>query len=381
MRTFRSDTRRYRRYSFWICLGILMGAALTACSSKEPIRIGFVGGTSGRVADLGISGRDAVQLAVEACNRQGGIDGRPVQLLVKNDEQNPDLARQAVKDLIDQGVAAIVGPMTSDMAMAIVPLLNEAQVLTVSPTATTQRLSGRDDYFFRVCATAREYATKLARYHVNKGDMHRVAAAYDLNNRSFCENWLENFVEVFTEGGGEIVGEIGFRSNEDRTFLDISQELLSLNPNGVILVANSMDSAMICQQIRKIDSAIPISLADWGATERLLELGGNAVEGVTVVQTFDRDSQVPGYQQYRRIFMERYQREPGFPGVFAYDAAQVIITALRNRRKDQSLRAAILSQRQFDGLQGETRFDKFGDVERSNASISIVQNRKFVVIE
>lgn len=149
----------------------------------------------------------------------------------------------------------------------------------------------------------------------------------------------------------------------------------------MILVANSMDSAMICQQIRKIDSAIPISLADWGATERLLELGGNAVEGVTVVQTFDRDSQVPGYQQYRRIFMDRYQREPGFPGVFAYDAAQVIITALRNRRKDQSLRAAILSQRQFDGLQGETRFDKFGDVERSNASISIVQNRKFVVIE
>ena len=142
-----------------------------------------------------------------------------------------------------------------------------------------------------------------------------------------------------------------------------------------------MDSALLCQQIRKVDNNIKITLADWGATERLLELGGKAVEGVTVVQTFDRESPNPRYQAFRKLYLERYNREPGFPGVYAHDATQVILDALRAQRKGESLKETVLSIRQFDGLQGKYSFDDFGDVKRSNASISIVQNQKFVVVE
>ena len=53
-----------------------------------------------------------------------------------------------------------------------------------------------------------------------------------------------------------------------------------------------------------------------------------AMEGVTVIQTFDREDTNPPYQKFRSEYMERYQREPGFPGVYAWDATQVILTAL-----------------------------------------------------
>jgi branched-chain amino acid transport system substrate-binding protein len=112
-----------------------------------------------------------------------------------------------------------------------------------------------------------------------------------------------------------------------------------------------------------------------------LELGGAAVEGVSVVQTFDRNSQAPRYQSFRKTFMDRYQREPGFPGVFAYDATQVVLTALQAQKKGQQLRDTILSLRRFDGLQGEIIFDDFGDVKRSYASISIVRDQQFIVVE
>jgi branched-chain amino acid transport system substrate-binding protein len=362
-------------------MGLILCLLGAGCSSKEPVRIGFVGGTSGRVADLGISGRDAVQLAVEACNRDGGIDGRPVQLLIRNDAQDPDLARRAVSDLISQGVVAFVGPMTSDMAMAVLPLLNDARVLTVSPTATTQKLSGMDDYFLRVSSTTREYAGKSARYHVRTGTMRRIAATYDLANRSFCENWLENFAAVFTGNGGEIVTTIGFATDQGRSFLNVVRDLLAAKPDGILIVANSMDAALLCQQIRKFDATLPITLADWGATERLFELGGKAVEGITVVQTFDRDSPAPRYRDFRKAYLSRYQREPGFPGVYSYDAIQVVLTALRHQQESQHLKEAILAISTFEGLQGSFSFDEFGDVKRSNASISVVRNRKFVVVE
>jgi branched-chain amino acid transport system substrate-binding protein len=271
--------------------------------------------------------------------------------------------------------------MTSDMAMAVTPLTNGARVLTVSPTVTTQQLSGQDDFFFRVTSTTREYASRSARYQIKSGDMHRISAAYDRGNRSFCENWLENFKNPFTESGGEILTTVGFKTDEDQSFSEIAMELLAPNPDGVLIIANSMDSALLCQQIRKADPNINITLADWGATERLLELGGKAVEGVTVVQTFDRDSPNPEYQAFRKTYLERYRREPGFPGVYAYDAAQVVLKVLRTREKGQGLKETILAIRQFEGLQGEFSFDDYGDVKRSNASISIVRNQKFVVVE
>jgi branched-chain amino acid transport system substrate-binding protein len=65
-------------------------AFVLGCGPSEPIRIGFVGGMSGRIADLGIAGRDAAQLAVEWRNEDGGIHGRRVQVIIKDDEQKPE---------------------------------------------------------------------------------------------------------------------------------------------------------------------------------------------------------------------------------------------------------------------------------------------------
>jgi branched-chain amino acid transport system substrate-binding protein len=374
--------RRLNRLCWpWVLIGLFIVVVLLGCADEEPIRIGFVAGISGRVADLGISGRDAAQLVIEQCNQAGGIAGRKVQLVIKNDQQRPEVARQAVEALIEENVVAIIGPMTSDMGIATTPLANAAEILMVGPTITTELLSAKDDYFFRVSSTTRDYASRSAGYQISSRTMRSIAAAYDLRNRSFCENWLANFKKIFMAGGGQVLVTIGFETGADRTFLEIARELLEAEPDGILIIANSVDAALLCQQIRKLDAGIAITLADWGATERLLELGGKAVEGVTVVQTFDRDSQAPRYQAFRKAFMERYHREPGFPGVYTHDAVQVILTALRLQKKGQTLKETILANRQFEGLQGEFSFDDFGDVKRPHASISIIRNRQFVVVE
>jgi len=365
----------------WVIAALLLIIMLYACKAEEPVRIGFLAGTSGRVADSGISGRDAAQLAVEQCNQTGGIAGRRVRLIIKDDQQQPDVARQRAGELVSEGVAAIIGPMTSDMAVTVTPIANEGKVVLMSPTATTEALSGKDDYFLRVASTSGNYADRSAGYLIKSGKMRRVAAAYDLGNASFSRYWVDNFRMSFSKRGGEVIATVGFRAEGDRTFLEIARELLAAQPDGVVIVANSMDSALFCQQIRKIDSRIGIFLSDWGGTERLLELGGKAVEGVTVVQAFDRASQAPRYQTFRKAYLDRFKREPGFPGVNTYDAIQVVFTALRSQKPGQDLKEAILSLNRFTGLQSEFGFNRFGDAQRPQASISIVQNQQFVVLE
>jgi len=372
--------RRKAIFQLWIFTGLLFCILGSGCQNDTPIKVGFIAGTSGRVTDMGMSGRDAVQMAVEQCNNNGGINGRRIELICKDDQQDPEVARRSVQELIDDGVVAIIGPMTSDMGMAITPLLDKYQIPAVSPTVSTQYLSGRDDFFFRVTSTTLVHATRSAAYHVKATDIRRIAAAYDVNNRSFSENWLQTFKKFFTAHGGELVAEIAFDSQQKKSFTEISRELLSHEADGILIIANSMDSAMLCQQIRKIDTAIPISLADWGASERLLELGGKSVEGVMVIQTFDRSHPGERYQAFREAYFNRFKREPGFAGVYAYDATQVVLTALGKQKKNRNLKETILALRQFEGLQNYFSFDRFGDVTRST-SISVVRNQKFQVVE
>jgi len=360
--------------------GVILGLVLSACSPPEPILIGFVGGTSGRAADLGVAGRDSVQLAIEERNQGGGISGRRLQLIVKDDEQDPEVARRVVQELINEGVAAIIGPMTSAMGAAVAPIADQAKILLVSPTVTTEELSGKDDHFFRVSSTTREFARRTALYQLKTNRMRRVAAVYDLGNRAFSENWLKNFTEAFAQGG-QVVLTLGFQVGNDTTFLSIAQELLADDVDGVLIIANSMDSALLCQQIRKLDARIPIALSDWGGTERLLELGGKAVEGVNVVQTFDRNSSAPRYQAFRQTYLERFHREPGFPGVYSYDATTVVLDALSQRQGEQSLKETVLAVRTFEGLQSSFSFDDYGDVKRPHISIGIVREGHFLVVE
>lgn len=360
---------------------ILLSLLAGACGRNEPIRLGFIGGLTGRVADLGIAGRDGVQIAVDECNQAGGVNGRKVVLLVMDDKHDIHTAQQVAQHLIDQEVSAIIGPMTSAMALALLPVINQAKMVCVSPTATTEELSGKDDYFLRISGTTKYFAAKNANYQLKTKRMKRVAAVYDLANRSFSENWIDNFGEALVKGGGELVVKKGFTSGEVTSFIAFVKDLLIAQPDGVVIAANAVDASLLCQQIRKLDADLPITLADWAAQERLIEVGGKAVEGVTVIQTFDRNNNSPRYQEFRSIYKDRFGREPGFAGVYGYDAAKLALDALVRKTGDESLKQVILSKPQSESLQGKHIMDRFGDADNAKCSISIVKDGQFVVVE
>ena len=110
------------------CLTLAL-LTLGACDAPPPIRLGFIGGISEANADLGSSGRNGVQLAIEQANAQGGVRGRSIELLIKDDQLDPEQGQRATQQLIDAQVAAILGPMTSTMAVASAPLATRAGVL------------------------------------------------------------------------------------------------------------------------------------------------------------------------------------------------------------------------------------------------------------
>jgi branched-chain amino acid transport system substrate-binding protein len=355
-------------------------AALAGCAEREPLTLGFVGGLSGRVADLGIAGRNGALLAVEQRSAAGGVNGRSVRLVVRDDAQEPATAREAVAQLLEQPVAAIVGPMTSAMAVATMELTNRAGVVMISPTVTSHQVSGKDDHFFRVLSSTRDYATKAATYQRKALGRSRIAAAYDLRNRAYTEDWLNDFRAAFEALGGQVVNAVPFESSADVHFQALSQELMEARPDALLIVANSLDTALLARQVRKAHSGLGIVAAEWAATERLIELGGEAVEGIIIAQFLDRTSMEPAYVAFREAYLRRFAQEPGFAGLAAFDATNIVLDALAKTGPSRDLKGTLLATAKFDGAQSPIVFDANGDAQRQTF-ITTVRQGNFVVMD
>ena len=355
-------------------------ATLAACGPKPPIAIGFIGGLSGKFADLGTSARNGALLAVEQVNDAGGINGRKLQLIEVDDRQNNDEALKGMQQLVDKKVVAVVGPSTSSVAMAITPFATANQLVMVSPTGTTSRLTGKDDYFFRVVGEASFYGAQAARYHVEKLGVKSAALILDVANADYTESWGEAYAAEFKRAGGTVVAFERFQSTNNPDHVAIARQLLVHKPESVVTVASSVDAALIAQRVKGLNPKVRMLGSSWASTERLIELGGAAVEGMVFEQYFNRFDAGAKYQAFAKAYQERFKSAPGFSALLGFDSARVVIAALGRTDKHEQVKSAIVDIQSFEGAQDPVLIDRFGDVQRA-VYYGQVRNGKFAKLE
>lgn len=358
-------------------LALVLPLLLAGCE-RGPLVLGFMGDLTGRAADLGVGGRDAVSLAVEEVNAAGGLDGRPVQLLSVDNRQDADAARRAYAALEQAGVAVAVGPMTSAVAADLQTLLNQGSLVMVSPTVSSSSFDAQDDRLFRVVSSTREYARKSARHHAERLGLRRVAVVLDEGNLAFTQRWLDDFERELTQHGGQITDRVRYDLQAQPRFSQVVDTALANRPDALLILANATDAALLVQQARKRAPELPLLSSEWAATDAFIALGGQAVEGVRQAQFMDRQSRAPAYLDFIARFRSRFGREPGFPEVAAYDAAQIALRALRERREDEDIKLTLLRIRRFEGLQQPVVFNDTGDAHRET-HMTVVRQGRYVV--
>ncbi len=357
-------------------LSVTLLALLAACGDPDPIKIGIVVGLTGRSTDLGEASRNAVQLAAEEINQAGGINGRQISLIALDDEGKPETAAAAVRTAHADGAIALIGPNLSSIAAAMLPEINRLELVTISPTASSLDFVNLDDYLFRINWSTRENAGAYAKHYYDRGLRH-VVAAIDANNRVFSESWLTEFTTAFEALGSVTVESELFDANSDQGYSTTARKLLDSNPNAILLISNSVDTAQITQQIRKMDTDTLIVAAEWAASERLLQLGGKAIEGIEMLQSYDRTDTSERYLRFKNAYHERFGYDPGYSSVAAYDAALLLFGALRIDDDPAALKGNLVRLPVIDGLQQPLKFNKYGDAER-RAFFVTVRDGSFV---
>lgn len=351
----------------WLSIALFFLLLISSCTTKEPIQIGFVANLTGPNAALGVDGRDGALLAVEKINSNGGVNGRPIELVVSDDLGTAEGAIVADRVLIEEDkLSIIIGHMTSNTMMAAWSEFKDSGALFLSPTVSTPQLAGMDDNFFRLIPVNSTFSGKLAEYAVNELALRRVAIFYDTENAAFTNTFRQGFAEKFVSNGGRVLLDHPFSSSSTPDFKVVLTDLKSQDPDSILIVASAVDTAFITQQAHLAGLDVQFLTSNWALTDDLIQNGGRTVDGIMTVVAHDETNRSPAYLDFSKRFHERYGRQPTFAAGYGYESVLVLAIALRatDGEKD-GLVDALLQIHDLAGINGNISFDKYGDVLRT----------------
>jgi branched-chain amino acid transport system substrate-binding protein len=306
-----------------------------------------------------------MEIAVDELNAAGGIRGRPLELMVINDEDTADGGVRADDALIASGAVALVGHMTSMSASKSVGHVTARKVVLISPTASSTDFSGIDDYFFRVIGPNDEQGRSLAAEALRRG-ARRAAAAYNSMNRSYTWAVYSGFKETFETGGGIVAPPLEITAQTGFDYASLRDGLLSSDPELVLCIGSSFDVASLRQAMAKAGKVIPTYASMWARTPDLFQFGGRTVEGVLLAEGAVLKSANSAEDEFLAEYKRRYGEEPTFASLYAYESIKILAAALKKSKKYDGphIKEALESLGPFIGLVDSIELDRYGDTAR-----------------
>ncbi len=363
-------------------LGLLLCLPLFACDHSDTVTIGFVGSLTGPTADIGSQARNGTILAVEHWNETGGINGKTIELVTKDDKNEPDTAQLSLNALVELDVAGIIGPTSSSNAEAIIPLANKAQVPIIGTTVTSDQFNDQDDYFFRPAASTRSGTEQLSDFLSTQFSIQHYAIITDLSNSAFTGSWKAQFGQWMREKGVEPNFEQDFVSGDNLALLDVSQQLALMDTDLIVLVTNARDSALLIKQIRSINTNVPIVTSEWAGTDEFLRLIGRDGEGLIIPRYINDASDSERFRLLQVQYEDRFQQRMGYAALLGYNASQLLLTAMAHKDKKQSIKEYLLTTKVFDGVLADFELNEFGDeVRNAFYFITEVREGQFMTLE
>ena len=340
----------------------VLGIALAGCSKTVPV--GAVVSETGAAASYGGKVKKGLDLAVEEINEAGGLNGKSLELVYRDDATNQDVGRQVTQELIDDvGVGAIIGAVSSSVTLAIAPICEAEKVILLSPTASTPDITQAGYYIFRTYPSDILEGTAMANFARDLGVERMAIFAVD---NAFGAGLKDVFAGEFESRFRKIVKSVSFTEGEAAGLSAEFEALKEEKPDGIYIVAYVEDVAVIVQEARDagLDSVIlttsSVSDAD------LVDLVGGAAENIVFprASTFEFDSEKPEVRQFVQAYRKRYGEDPDDFAAHGYDAIKVLLEGMQKGKSTHpdNIKVGLLAVSDYDGPSGRVAFDEHGDI-------------------
>jgi branched-chain amino acid transport system substrate-binding protein len=347
----------------FILISFLILLTLVGCSrksSKDELIIGEFDALTGKHAQYGISTRNGIALAIEQANQSGGILGRRIRILVKDDQGEPEKAQAVVSSLITkEHVVAIIGEVASSRTRAAAPVCQQNRIPLISPAATDPLVTQIGNYIFRACFIDSYQGLILAKFVSEGLRLSRIAILRDIRN-NYSTGIADSFAERFQRFGGAVVADQKYKEGD----VDFTAQLVtirSVEPQAVIIPGFHKDAARIAIKAREIGLTMPLIGPDAWENPEFISLAGMALKNSYFSAYYSPHQPNKSNRKFVQSYRVRYQTDPDAFAALGFDAAGLLLDAIRRARSAEPARIqnALAQTKSFPGVTGSISLDAY----------------------
>ena len=340
----------------------LIGMVSFPAVAAEPVQIAAIFAKTGIAATNQLPHIQCVELAVEQINSQGGLLGRPVELLVLDNKSSPIGSSMAAMKAVELQVPAVVGGGWSSHALQMAPVLQEAKIPMIIGAATNPKITRIGDYIFRACFIDPFQAQIMA--HFAYADLGaRKAAVLEIINEEFSLTLAELFVSAFQQAGGNVVLQESY-ANDAVDFANILEKVKTASPDVIYVPGYARDCGLLIKQAVSMGIKTTFLGADgWGGA-LMYDVGGRAIAGNYYSAHWHPDVDFPKSVYLQKMYYQKYKSKiPHMNSPLNYDAFLLLADAIHRAGSfDRArIRDALAATKGFEGATGTITLNEYGD--------------------
>jgi branched-chain amino acid transport system substrate-binding protein len=376
-------------------IGVPLVAAslvLSACGSRsnnndssssgggQTATIGVIAPLTGPLSSLGLGIQHSVELAVKQANANKTIPGWTLKVDAEDDQAAPDKGQQAATKLAsDPSVVGVVGTLNSSVAQTVIPVLDKANIVQVSPANTNPALTQGanfataparpDKNYFRVCTTDSIQGPFAADYVYKDLGIHKAATIND--QKTYGAGLVSAFEAQFKKDGGTITSHQTI-NDTDTDFSGVISKVKQTGPGLVYYGGEFPQGGPLSKQMKAGGLKVAEMGGDGQYDPQYIKLAGSASNGDLATSIGAPLDKLDSAKQYVTDYAAAGFKDPsGAYGGYAYDAGNAIINALKvslagKTKVDASVLTGTetaMASVDFQGATGEVGFDQYGDAK------------------
>ncbi len=366
---------------------ILAGSAVLSLGAMqaraaETLKIANVVELSGTGATAGTNFKNGVELAVKEINAAGGILGRKIETSTMDTQSNPGVAKGLTQKAIDDEAFAIFGPVFSGSIIVSMGESRRAEIPNFTGGEAANITQMGNPYIFRTSFTQATAMPKIGRYITQQAKIKNLAIIYV--NNDFGIGGRDMLATSLAKSGTKFAAAV----STDPGQVDFSAAVLKVkqsNADAVFVYTNEEESARALKELRKQGWDKPIFGETTLAGQKVIDLAGDAANGVIAHVGLTVDANVPTIKTFKGKFEKAYgytsdhNGMKGYSGVYVLKAAIEKVGKFDRKAVADALHSLSVSAAKYPGALLDVTFDKNGDLDRESFLVQVKNGKQEVI--
>lgn len=383
--------RGLRNTAVLLCI-VMMFSLLAGCgggeqtagtAGKDTIKLGFLGATTGSVANYGIPGEKGMTMAIEELNAKGGVLGRELEGKFEDNKGDPaEISNIAMKYITRDKVVAMVGDPCTGLTKVAAKIAQDNETVIFSAGATGAEVVEIGDYVFRNTLLDIFAVPVVVDWMINEKGWKNIAIITSLDN-GYSTALTPVFKEAIAAQNANIVLEDSINDGESDYTAQVTN-LKQSDADVLVFTGYYNEAALIMNAMHKKNLDIAMIGGDGLYGQNLAKLGGTAVEEKVIFYCgFSTDQPSPETEAFLQAYRDRWNEEPDMFSAQYYDAVMILAKAMEDAQSadPKVFKNELAKLKDYPGVSGKTTFREDREPIKSPVFLLTVKDGKFTLVD